>query len=57
MTVAPVVVKPDKDSKKALVIEISICDDKTNGIAPNEARTVQNKTTIKKPSRSRNSFL
>ena len=48
--VAPVVVKPEKDSKKASVTDNEGCSNKISGIAEKLASTNQNSTTIKKPS-------
>ena len=55
-TVAPVVVSPDIASKKASVNDIAGSGASRKGIAPNPARTVQNRTTIRKPSRSLGSW-
>ena len=54
-TVAPVVVRPDIDSKNASVIDISGTADISSGREPKLARTVQNRTTMTKPSRIRRS--
>ena len=54
-TVAPVVVRPDIDSKNASVTDIAGSTDKISGKEPKLARTVQNKTTMTKPSRIRRS--
>ena len=45
-------VRPEKDSKKASVIDRDGCSNKIKGIAEKLANTSQNKTTIKKPSRA-----
>ena len=54
-TVAPVVVKPDIDSKNASVNDIAGSADMSRGREPKLARTVQNRTTMTKPSRIRRS--
>ncbi|MNV47481.1 hypothetical protein D3C71_1393510 [compost metagenome] len=53
--VAPVVVKPENDSKKASVSDRLGRSENKNGNAPTLPSTVQNSTTIKKPSRGFNS--
>ena len=55
MTVAPVVVRPDIDSKNASVTDIAGSADMSSGRDPKLARTVQNRTTMTKPSRIRRS--
>ena len=50
MTVAPVVVKPEKASNMASVMDICGCSSSKNGKAPKLANTAQNSATIKKPS-------
>jgi len=50
ITVAPVVVHPEIDSKKASIKLRDSCASSIKGIAPKRLRTNQNKTTIKKPS-------
>ena len=47
---APVVVSPDIDSKKASVIDMEGLADKDNGSDPKIASTVQKSTTITNPS-------
>ena len=54
--VAPVVVRPDIDSKMASVREMDSTSAKYKGAAPNVPSTVQNAATIRKPSRSRRSL-
>ena len=54
-TVAPVVVRPDIDSKNASVTDIAGFADMSSGREPKLARTVQNRTTMTKPSRIRRS--
>ena len=54
-TVAPVVVRPDIDSKNASVTDIAGSVDMSSGREPKLARTVQNRTTMTKPSRIRRS--
>ncbi|KMQ84198.1 hypothetical protein RF55_18216 [Lasius niger] len=49
--VAPVVVNPEKDSKKASVSDKLGRSENRNGNAPTLPSTVQNSTTIRKPSR------
>mgnify|MGYP001209614928 CR=1 FL=1 len=50
ITVAPVVVQPDIDSKKASLNESESCWSNINGIAPNKLKITQNSTTIRYPS-------
>ena len=54
-TVAPVVVRPDIDSKNASVTDIAGSADVSSGREPKVAKTVQNRTTMTKPSRIRRS--
>ncbi|SUG63360.1 Uncharacterised protein [Salmonella enterica subsp. arizonae] len=49
--VAPVVVNPENDSKKASVMVRLGLSEKINGSAPTLPSTVQNSTTIRNPSR------
>ena len=56
MTVPPVVVKPENDSNTDSEKLRSGCSSKMKGTAPNPPNTIQNKTTIKKPSRARSSL-
>ena len=53
--VAPVVVKPENDSKNASVTDKFGFSEKINGNAPTLPSTVQNKTTIRNPSFAFNS--
>ena len=55
MTVAPVVVSPEIDSKTASATDILSWLAVMNGIAPDSPSTNQNDTTTRKPSRSFNS--
>ncbi len=55
ITVAPVVVSPDMDSKTASVIDKFGSWERNSGSAPNSPSTVQNSTTTTNPSRSRSS--
>jgi len=55
--VAPVVVKPEKDSKKASAKDRLGSSNNNNGMAEKLASTVQKRTTIKKPSRGLKSPL
>ena len=57
MTVAPVVVKPENDSKNAEARFMSMSELIRNGIAPTLPSAAQNNTTIKKPSRTFKSVL
>jgi len=57
MTVAPVVVSADMDSKTASTKEICSSSENKKGTDPDIPSTVQNKTTTKKPSRRRNSLF
>ena len=57
ITVAPVVVSPENDSKKASVTVMLGCSSNIRGMAPTLASTDQNRATIKKPSRARKSFF
>ena len=50
ITVAPVVVRPDRDSNTASVIDKSSAEENTKGKQPAIPSTAQNKVTIKKPS-------
>ncbi|MNP86181.1 hypothetical protein D3C76_1862600 [compost metagenome] len=56
-TVAPVVVRPEKDSKKASETVMPGTSPSRNGRAPTLPSTTQNSTTIRKPSLERRSFL
>ena len=56
MTVPPVVVKAENDSNTDSEKLRSGCSSKMKGTAPNPPNTIQNKTTIKKPSRARSSL-
>ena len=56
-TVAPVVVKPENDSKKASVVERLGLSNSIKGIAEKLASTNQKSTTIRKPSRALRSFF
>ena len=55
MTVAPVVVKPERDSNTASVTLSWGWSDNIRGKAPYKPKTAQNRTVTKKPSRIRNS--
>ncbi len=55
MTVAPVVVRPERDSKMASVMLISGVAERAKGRAPEKPRPTQNSTTTIKPSRRRSS--
>ena len=55
MTVAPVVVKPERDSNTASVKPSLGWSDNIRGKEPYKPKTAQNKTVIKKPSLIRNS--
>ncbi|CSA97824.1 Uncharacterised protein [Vibrio cholerae] len=57
ITVAPVVVNAEKDSKNASVTEMLGSAASKKGNAPALPITVQNNTTIKKPSRALSSCL
>tara|TARA_Y100001970_G_C14237005_1_gene862441 strand:+ start:3339 stop:3611 length:273 start_codon:yes stop_codon:yes gene_type:complete len=50
ITVAPVVVQPDTDSKNALDKDIDKSLSKMNGNDPKKLKDTQNMTTIKNPS-------
>ena len=54
---APVVVSPEIDSNIASVIDKSGTFDNNRGMLPASPRPTQNRTTTKKPSRNRKSFL
>ena len=57
MTVAPVVVRPDKDSNTASVIDSSIEGEMIKGKDPAVPNTVQNSVTIRKLSLVLSSFF
>ncbi len=57
ITVAPVVVSPDIDSKNASLKDIINTSESKNGIVANSDNTNQKLTTTRIPSRILNSFL
>lgn len=57
MTVAPVVVSAEIDSKTASTKDICSSCENMNGVEPDMPKTVQNKTTTKNPSLKRSSRL
>ena len=57
MTVAPVVVKPERDSNTASVIDNSNAGENKKGKQPAVPNTAQKRVTTRKPSRVPKSFL
>ena len=55
MTVAPVVVRPEIDSKMASMTLSCSDSDRMNGVEPNIPRTIQNNAVTRNPSRMRKS--
>jgi len=51
ITVAPVVVRPDNDSKMASVMDNSTDEERMNGRLPAVPSTAQNSVTMRNPSR------